>query len=156
MPLWIWIPILIVAGVALIWFEIFVPGMILASSGTLCLIASVVLGYKVLGVLGGTALLVFEVLGFYAGASRWVHWFPKTKMGRQMVLHTTTGAPPKIENKDALLQQTGEIVSACRPSGIAEFAKQRYDVMSEGGFLPAGQKVKVIAVEGNKIVVRAV
>jgi membrane-bound serine protease (ClpP class) len=153
---WIWIPILIVAGVTLIWFEIFVPGMVLASAGTLCLVASVVVGYKTLGAAGGTALLIFEVLGLIAAANRWVTWFPKTTWGRKIVLHNTTGEPPTVENRDSLLQQTGVVVTICRPSGVAEFANRRYDVISEGGFLSPGQAVKVIAIEGNKIVIRAV
>jgi len=153
---WEWIPILIVVGIALIWFEIFVPGMVLAASGILCLAASLVLTFKLYGTLLATALFVFEVLAFIVAASRWVRWFPKTAMGRKIVLHTTSGTPAELENKDALLEQTGVTVSICRPSGIAEFAKQRYDVISEGSFLPAGQTVKVVAVEGNKIIVRAI
>lgn len=151
-----WIPILIVVGFALIWFEIFVPGMVLATAGILCLAASLILTFKLYGALLGVALLALEILAFIVAASRWVKWFPKTAMGRQVVLHTTSGTAAKIENADSLLEQTGVIVSTCRPSGIAEFAKQRYDVISEGAFLPAGQAVKVIAVEGSKIIVRAV
>ncbi|PAW79764.1 MAG: hypothetical protein B9S32_00105 [Verrucomicrobia bacterium Tous-C9LFEB] len=152
---WEWIPILVVLGAALIWFEIFVPGMVLAASGTLCLVASVILTFKLYGPLLGIALLAFEILAFIVIASRWVAWFPKTKMGREVVLHTASGTAAQVDNKEALLQQSGVTISICRPSGIAEFAKQRYDVISEGSFLAAGQTVKVVAVEGNKIIVRA-
>lgn len=153
---WEWIPILIVAGFALISFEIFVPGMILATAGTLCLVASLVVAFRLYGPLLGVALLLFEVLAFVAAATRWVSWFPKTRMGRNIVLHSTTGTAAQVDNKAELLQQTGTVISTCRPAGIAEFAKERYDVISEGAFLEPGQAVKVVSVEGNKITVRAV
>lgn len=153
---WELIPILIVAGFALIWFEIFVPGMILATAGTLCLVASVVVTYRLYGPLLCVALSAFEALAFVVVASRWVKWFPHTKMGRSIILHSTTGTAAQVENRDSLLQQTGTVISTCRPAGIAEFAKERYDVISEGAFLAAGQTVKVVAIEGNKIIVRAV
>lgn len=153
---WELIPILMIAGAVLLAFEVFVPGMILATAGTLCLASSVVITFKLYGPLLGVTLLIFEVLAFIAVASRWIHWFPKSKFGRQIILHSTSGDEPQIDNKEELLQQTGTVVATCRPSGIAEFAKRRYDVISEGSFLATGQAVKVIAVEGSKIIVRAV
>lgn len=153
---WELIPILIVVGAALLSFEVFVPGMVLATAGTLCLAASVVITFKLYGPVLGVALLLFEILAFIVAASRWLRWFPKSSFGRQIILHSTSGDEPQIENKEELLQQTGIVVATCRPSGVAEFAKRRYDVISEGSFLATGQAVKIVAVEGSKIIVRAV
>jgi membrane-bound serine protease (ClpP class) len=43
-----------------------------------------------------------------------------------------------------------------RPSGTANINGQRVDVVTEGGLIERGTAVKVVAVEGSRIVVRAV
>lgn len=54
------------------------------------------------------------------------------------------------------LGQTGIVVHPLRPAGVIELASgERLDVVSEGAFIPAGQRVKIIAVEGRRILVRA-
>lgn len=141
---------------ALIAFEIFAPGLVLASTGVLCLIASVLVGYQTLGTAAGTALLLGEIIVLVVGGRRWIQWFPKSRFGQKLVLQHTVGVSAEVENKELLQTQTGTVISACRPSGVAEFAKQRYDVISEGAFLPVGQAVKVVAIEGPKIIVRSV
>ena len=45
-------------------------------------------------------------------------------------------------------------MSMCRPAGTAEFDGERYDVVAEGLAIAAGRAVKVVDVEGNRIVVR--
>lgn len=47
----------------------------------------------------------------------------------------------------------GHTTSELRPVGIAEIAGNRLEVVSRGGFLKAGVKVKVVAVEDLKIIV---
>lgn len=54
------------------------------------------------------------------------------------------------------LGEVGVVVHQLRPSGVIEMADgARLDVVSEGAFIPAGQKVKVVAVEGRRILVRS-
>jgi membrane-bound serine protease (ClpP class) len=51
--------------------------------------------------------------------------------------------------------QVGVVVHRLRPSGVIELEDgKRLDVVSEGAFIPTGEKVKVIAVEGRRILVR--
>ncbi|AGL00843.1 NfeD family protein [Desulfoscipio gibsoniae] len=50
--------------------------------------------------------------------------------------------------------QVGITLTPLRPSGAAEVGGERLDVVSEGGFIPAGAKIKVVRVEGIRIVVR--
>ena len=54
------------------------------------------------------------------------------------------------------LGEVGVVVHQLRPSGVIEMADgKRLDVVSEGAFIPVGQKVKVIAIEGRRILVRS-
>ncbi len=47
----------------------------------------------------------------------------------------------------------GEVLSPLRPAGKVEISGEVYDAVSSGNFLEKGQRVKVIDVEGSKIVV---
>jgi len=52
------------------------------------------------------------------------------------------------------LGREGRALTHLRPAGTADFQGERVDVVTEGGYIQAGAPVKVIAVEGMRIVVR--
>jgi membrane-bound serine protease (ClpP class) len=52
------------------------------------------------------------------------------------------------------LGKTGRATSPLRPAGIAQFDGERVDVISEGELIEPGEQIKVIRVDGNRIVVR--
>jgi len=58
--------------------------------------------------------------------------------------------------KPELLHATGAALSQLRPSGTAKIDGQRVDDVTEGGLIEAGTAVKVVTVEGARIVVRAI
>ncbi|NLJ59274.1 MAG: nodulation protein NfeD, partial [Tissierellia bacterium] len=58
--------------------------------------------------------------------------------------------------KDEYLGKTGISISELRPSGIVEIDGKRLDALSEGVFIPREANVKVVRVEGSKIIVRRV
>jgi membrane-bound serine protease (ClpP class) len=55
-----------------------------------------------------------------------------------------------------LLNGTGTALTQLRPSGTANINGQRVDVVTEGDLIERGAKIKVVAVEGARIVVREV
>jgi membrane-bound serine protease (ClpP class) len=56
--------------------------------------------------------------------------------------------------KDEYLGLEGITVSELRPSGIIEIDGKRLDALSEGSFIPKETAIKVVRVEGSKIIVR--
>jgi len=50
----------------------------------------------------------------------------------------------------------GEAASFLRPAGRAIFAGRSFDVVSDGEFIEAGSQVKVLSIQGNRIVVSAI
>jgi len=86
-----------------------------------------------------------------------LRFLPKTKIGRQLVLDTGLTAKqgftsePLSDHK--LVGKTGLAMSGLRPAGIAEINGKRVDVVSDGGYIEAGQPIKVDHVDGNRIVV---
>ncbi|NLJ77622.1 MAG: hypothetical protein GX325_10285 [Peptococcaceae bacterium] len=52
--------------------------------------------------------------------------------------------------------KVGTALTPLRPAGTAEVAGQRLDVVTEGEFIHSGMQIKVIKVEGTRIVVKEI
>jgi membrane-bound serine protease (ClpP class) len=85
---------------------------------------------------------------------------PSSRLGKGLILEgSTSGAEGYVAQRQdllALVGQDGVARSDLRPAGTATIAGQRVDVVTEGGFIDAGQAVRVVAVSGNRVVVRLV
>ncbi|MCF7837630.1 MAG: hypothetical protein K9N49_03285 [Candidatus Marinimicrobia bacterium] len=60
------------------------------------------------------------------------------------------------EGLRALLHKEGTALSDLRPSGIAQIDEQRVDVVTQGGLIGQGDRVRVSKVESNRVVVERV
>jgi membrane-bound serine protease (ClpP class) len=61
---------------------------------------------------------------------------------------------PVLERDQLLIGKQGRSVTVLRPAGKAQIADEFVDVVSEGPFISAGRRIEVIAVSGNRVVVR--
>jgi membrane-bound serine protease (ClpP class) len=145
---------LILVGAALLLLETVLPGMIAGALGILCLAAGVVLGYSSFGARTGNFILLGVCIGLVIGALCWVKYFPESRIARVFVLRQSIGGLG-VE-KPELLDQTGVACTTLRPSGAALINGQRVDVVTEGALVERGTTVKVVAVEGMRVVVRAI
>lgn len=59
-------------------------------------------------------------------------------------------------NRESYVGREGEVLTTLRPAGTAVFDGERLDVVSESDFIPAGTRVRITRVEGNRILVRPV
>lgn len=146
---------LLAVGLLLIAAEVFVPGGIIGIFGGLALLAAVVAGFRAFGPRGGflAALLLVLFSGAFLGG--WIRLFPRTPMGRRLTLRTD-GRAFKSANPESssLLGQAGRAQTSLHPAGIAVITGRRVDVVAETGFIAAGASVRVVRVEGNRVVVR--
>jgi membrane-bound serine protease (ClpP class) len=143
---------LLVVGVLLILAETVLPGMIAGIVGLGCLIAGVVQGYSEFGVQTGNLILMGMLLGLIAGFWLWVRYFPDSRAARAFVSHKAVGEIGT--EKPELLNQTGTALTPLRPAGTAVLQGKRVDVVTEGQMIERGAAVKVVAVEGMRVVVR--
>ena len=144
---------LLVVGLALLFFEILLPGLILGICAFLTLAASVFVAYtETEEMLYGHLFLGVTVVSLTSAAIWFIKYFPSTKMGRQLVSSSTVG-DLGIDFTD-LINQTGTAYTDLRPSGKATIGDQRLNVVTEGSFIEKDNSVKIIAVEGNRVVVR--
>ena len=61
-----------------------------------------------------------------------------------------------VIDKSKFLGAVGVCVTDLRPAGTITVEGEPLDVVSEGGFIKAGDKVKVINVDGSRILVRQI
>ncbi|MDZ4198699.1 MAG: NfeD family protein [Kiritimatiellia bacterium] len=147
---------LLVAAFLLIGAEIYVPGGILGTLGALCLIAAVILGFRMSPTRGW--MVAGAALGLTAfGLFFWLRVFPRSSAGRRLTLELDgrnfkTGKP----EWEALLGREGIAQSDLRPSGVALLDGRRIDVLSENGlWIAEGARVRVARVSGSRVYVEA-
>ncbi len=147
---------LVIVGVLLIMAEVFVPGGIVGTMGVLILLIGIIGGFSVNPLLGFGLLLgalFFGLIGFWL----WVKFFPRSPFGKRIILQSDAAEWDGFDKKQSeLLGQEGVAKSPLRPSGIANIAGQRIDVVTRGEMIDAGERVRVLEVHGNRIVVVAV
>ena len=147
--------ILFIAGIILILAEFFLPGAIMGILGFLLIVASTVMGvtrfpeYALFIVVG-------EVLGLVGGILFGLFLITKTKLQDALVLSHTLSAEDGYSGPaqdPALVGKVGVAHTALRPAGTVMLNDERIDAVSDGTFIDMGAEVRVIQVEGYRVVV---
>lgn len=143
---------LLSVGYILLLLEIFVPGGVLGVLGGLAVAWGCYEAFA-LGPLWGFASIVLSLVvtfGLVVG-------FLRSRTAKRLVLD---GEPKswKAQNLHLpdLVGREGRTLSTLRPAGVAEIGDARVDVVTDSEFLDAGVAVRVIEVEGNRVVVEPV
>lgn len=147
---------LFVLGLILIFLEFFLPGAISGTLGVATLITSLFLagdnGFQI-----GISLLISIFISLLLFFLMVKYFDKKIILFDRMVLFDAArkedGYVSNI-NRSELLGEEGITLTILRPSGTAIFHDERIDVVSEGNYIAKNTKVKVIKVEGARVVVR--
>ena len=142
------------AGVALLFLEMFLPGIIAGVVGGILLIASVAVAYRDVGVAAGNVTLVATTA---ITAALWWWWatkFQHTRFGRSMTLATTGTGTTQAAGLAQLVGQTGTAATPLRPSGTILVAGNRVDAITNGDFIEQGTPVHIVRTEGCCVIVR--
>jgi len=153
-----WIISLFVLGVILIFLEIIVPGGILGTIGVILLATGIfmVADSTAQGIAYVSSMLL--ILGILLALS---FRFPQTRRFWNRLSLTTTqtkseGYVAPNQDLECFLGCEGVALSQLRPAGTADFNGNRLDVVTEGGFISREARIKVIEVEGTRVVVREI
>ncbi len=160
---------LYVAGLLLIALEVFVvPGFgVTGIAGILCVFSALILtliGLPLDVTLStgawvepasrvSLALLVTTVLMIVAA-----RFLPRSRAGRTLILQSDTNRAAgftSAPDQAGRLGQRGVAESDLRPAGVARIGDERVDVVTEGSYVAAGSRIRVIEVAGMRVVVRA-
>ncbi|MCT2537604.1 nodulation protein NfeD [Aquibacillus koreensis] len=150
--------ILLVLGIGLIIAELFVPGGILGIIGIAAVVGSLFMSSYDIGHMALSisialvvtiivSVILFKRLGLERGIFKHIILSDAT---------TTEKGYVSTVNRLDLIGLQGEAVTPLRPSGTAVFDDERLDVVSEGGFIGDHATVKIVKVEGSRIVVREI
>lgn len=156
---------MLVVGLVLLIAELFVPSGGLISVGMLvCMAVSVWAAYKAWWdaspwqfwfYIGSVVLLVPASLG---GA---LFLMQRTRLGREVMinppsLEEVTGSQEQERHLRQLIGKTGRTLNMFTPGGIVLIDGERMHAESEGMLIDAGASVQVVAIKGNRIVVREI
>jgi len=153
------------AGIILLAIELlFIPGFGIA--GILGILA--ILGGLILSMVGPgdtpqfimltAARTVLSIVVALVATLLFMRFLPKLPFGRRLVLDTELSAEEGFASSPdtdrSWLGKTGHAATPLHPAGIAEIDDQRVDVVSDGEPIDAGELIKVVRVDGNRVVVR--
>lgn len=145
-------------GFILIIVEIHIPGFGIAGvSGITLFVIGIIISANTFLEALIMILVILSILGiiliFVINSAR------KGKLGKNMILTTSLNRESGyigVEDLVFFLKKEGITVTKLRPSGTADFDGVKLDVVSDGEFIEAGTQVKVISVQGRRIVVKAI
>lgn len=145
--------VLAIIGIILIVIELFVPGGIFGIGGTVLVAASIFLAVPTPE--QALMYLTWAALAFLVVLAGLVRTIGKRGLGRFLTLEKSAqGWVPARSELAKLVGQEGKTLTVLRPAGTAQFGDLKVDVVTEGEFLPAGVSVRVVQVEGTRVVVR--
>jgi membrane-bound serine protease (ClpP class) len=150
-------PIIFLVGLILLVIEIFIPGGIFGTLGTVALFysvvaaaESVVVGISALAIgIVAAVLFIWILYKFFGFRTTW----------RKIILtdkQNNEAGYTSSKNRKHLLGKRGVAISALRPAGWAMIDGQKEDVVSEGEMIPKDAEVVVTDVEGTRVVVKKV
>lgn len=158
MPDWLLVCVLILSGFVFLVLEVFViPGF-------------GVMGVLGLGAMGYASYIAYVKLSLLAGISVsalslllilfLIKVFPKTSLWKKMCLNKTmskgAGYSSEREGYSDLLGKEGKTITLLRPVGTALINGRRVDVTAEIGTITENKNIKVVKVEGNRVVVKEI
>ena len=147
--------IMLLVGVGLLVFEMYVPGFGVPGISGIALLA---LGFVLLKPTVAQGLILFAILAAILCVALTICLVTASK-GRlsksKLALNDVAIPPDAAEANDLnyFIGKEGVTHTALRPAGIGEFDGVKLNVVSDGEFIAQGRRVRVQKVAGNRIVV---
>lgn len=148
--------VLFVLGILLLLVEIAVPGFgIFGGLGILFVLSGIVMAaydtaYGALSLalaVAVTLVVSFISIKYFGHRGIWNRFILRDQQKNEQGYMAA-------KDRTLLTGREGIAVTPLRPSGTAEINQEMVDVVTEGGFIEKGKRVKVIRVEGTRVIVR--
>ncbi|HSI67215.1 MAG TPA: nodulation protein NfeD [Planococcus sp. (in: firmicutes)] len=148
--------ILLFIGFGLLTLEFFIPGGVAGFLGLGAIVGSILLAggdmrHMAIAVLIALMVATSGMVILVRIFGKKVHFF------KGMILTDKTDTESgyvSTVNRPELIGQIAKTITALRPTGTIRLDEERIDAISEGRFIDSGKSVKIIKVEGSRIVVR--
>lgn len=158
---WAWAVLLLLLGLGLVVLEVFIPSSGVLGFLAFCSLAGAVIMGFTTGPATGLAVLGTIILGLPVIVVVALHYWPHTPIGRRILLRTPESDEvlpdsPKRQQLRLLIGRVGRAKTKMLPSGVIAIGGRTIDAVSDGMAIEPGEKVRVIEVRGNRVLVRSI
>jgi membrane-bound serine protease (ClpP class) len=107
----------------------------------------------------GAAAMAIGLLAAAAAMMMLAKYLPKVPVANWLILKPAAASPAAMSEaalepvRSIAVGQIGVVAGICRPAGQVRFGEAIVDAVTEGEYIPAGTKVRVIRNESNRVVV---
>ena len=155
------IVICFLVGIGLLVLEAFLPGFGVAGvSGVVLEVITLVMTWNQHGPIATLAMLLIVLLVLAIAISMSLRSITSGRLSKSQLVHSESEQSESgyrsTQELDVFMDKEGVTSSVLRPTGIADFDGVRLNVSSEGDFIPAGAKVRIVRIEGAKVLVKPV
>ncbi|HYF93717.1 MAG TPA: NfeD family protein [Symbiobacteriaceae bacterium] len=143
-------------GVILLLIEAFIPGFgVFGFGGVISMAASIFLSVD--SPQRAVSYLMWTAVAFSVALFAILRALSRRGLGRLLTLqrHHEKSYVPERADLSKLVGKEGKALTTLRPAGGAVFGTVRVDVVTEGEYISAGTPVKVIRVDGARVLVRS-
>ena len=149
----------VVIGIGLLILEAFMPGFGAPGiTGIVLEVITLVMTWFEHGPVATLAMLLIVLLVLAIAISTSLRSIANGRLSKSSLVHSETESNEdgyrSIQDMAVFIDKEGVATTVLRPAGIADFEGVRLNVSSEGAYIPAGTKVRIIKVEGAKILVK--
>ena len=147
--------VLLVTGIAVILLEFFIPAFgLIGVIGAASVIGSIVLAFRVSS-LAGSIFLILTLIIVPSMVFIFFKYFPRTYFGKKLILGNSFNQSDDLPERTSLMPGiSGVAVTDLRPSGSIIVDNNRYSALSAGEYIDKNRNIKIVRIEGNKIVVK--
>lgn len=150
--------IIFLAGIALIFIEAVIPGFgVVGIGGMIAIGASIVLAMG--SVQAAVISLFIAIIISTIVLALLIKFGYKSPYLNRVILKENQNRKlgyVGVPNKNEYLGKEGEVISYLRPAGTVLIENDRVDAVSQSEFIKKGERVKVVKVEGSKVIVRKI
>jgi membrane-bound ClpP family serine protease len=145
---------LFLVGAALLGAEVFVPGGVLGALGGLAMLAGCALAFANFGA-GGGLLAVgagCALIGLVLAAE--FVWLPRTRAGKKLLLTAEVSGAVREAPDASVVGREAVALTALAPGGYVLVDGKRHEAVSQSGFVGEGGRLRVVAADNFRLVVR--
>lgn len=142
---------LMITGIILLIIEaLIVPGFSIPGLAGLAMMGySIYKATSTYGALGTSITLLVSIVS----AVLVIKLSLKSRTMKKIALDYTEKTAKSNTDLTYLVGKNGRALTPLRPAGTAIFEKERYDVVTEGDYIPENATIRVLDVEGSRIIV---
>ncbi len=149
--------LIFVVGIILLALDIFASSFILAAIGGMVMLGGCAAAYEHFGLLGAGFAGLAAVLLLGATIYLELTLLPKTRFGRGLIVHSTSGAAqPAPASAEAVVGREASALTILAPSGYVLVAGQRYEAFCQTGHAALGSILRVTGVDNFRLIVSKV